>query len=42
MWKRRDRTHDSEGREEETGVEDGVERNEGPWQVERHVCLNER
>ena len=35
-------THDTERREEETGIEDCVERNEGPCQVERHVCLNER
>ena len=34
-------THDTERREEETGIEDCIERNEGSCQVEWHVCLNE-
>lgn len=35
-------THDCHGREEETGVEESVKRNEGGGEVEGHCALKPR
>jgi hypothetical protein len=35
-------THDYDGREEEAWVEEGVKRNEGGREVERHCALKPR